>query len=74
MAQKMMTLVCCYVNLQPCQVGYTKRNNTRRVHINMVIDPREGNCNARALRAWALLFPIPRVINHAVIDTESKFI
>ena len=37
----------------------------------MVIDPREGNDNAQARRARALHFPIPRVNNHVVIDTED---
>ena len=37
----------------------------------MVIDPREGNVNAQARRARALLFPIPRVNNHVDMDTED---
>ena len=37
----------------------------------MVIDPREGNGNAQARRAQALLFPIPRVNNHVVMETED---
>ena len=36
-----------------CFVEYN-RNNTRRVLINMVIDPREGNGNAQARRERAL--------------------
>ena len=47
------------------------RNNTRRVHINMIIDPREGNGNAKVRRARALLFPIPRVNNHVDMENED---
>ena len=49
--------------------GAYNRNNTRRVHINMVIDPREGNSNAQARKARALLFP--RVNNHVYMDPED---
>ena len=51
--------------------AFYNRNNTRRVHINMIIDPREGNGNAKVRRARALLFPIPRVNNHVDMDTED---
>ena len=37
----------------------------------MVIDPREGNSNAQARRARALLFSIPRVNNHIDMDPED---
>ena len=37
----------------------------------MVIDLIEGNGNAKARRARALLFPIPMVTHHVVMDTED---
>ena len=42
----------------------------------MVIDPREGNgyVNAQAQRAQTLLFPILRVNNFVVMDTEDFFV
>ena len=35
----------------------------------VIIDPREGNAQAR--RARALLFPTARVNNHVVMDTDD---
>ena len=47
------------------------RNNTRRVHINMVNDPRQGDSNAQTRRAEALLLSIPRVNSFIDMDTDD---
>ena len=46
------------------QYTYYKWNNTRRVHTEMAIHPKDGNRNAQDRKARALLFSFPRVNNN----------